>query len=254
MRNISSVSEIMRNVFLDGLLEEINAMPREVTLVAVTKSVGNEETNEIVKAGVRAIGENRVEDAEKKFPHLLEAEKHFIGKIQSRKIRRIVELFDVIQSVGSIEHLQKIEKEAQAQNKLIKVLLQFNISGEKHKGGFNANELKKITVAILNDSLSANSLLRVKLRAGTARELADKSKTVSAVQHVKIIGVMGMASRTDDERIVRKQFSLLKSIRDELRTTHPAITELSMGMSDDYKIALEEGSTMLRIGRALFNS
>ena len=78
---------------------------QKVTLVAVTKSVGVDETNEVIKAGVSAIGENRVEDFEKKIPELLPVEKHFIGQIQSRKIKRIVELFDVIQSVGSIEHL-----------------------------------------------------------------------------------------------------------------------------------------------------
>src|SRR3989338_5220075 len=117
---------------------------QKVTLVAVTKSVGVDETNEVIKAGVSAIGENRVEDFEKKIPELLPVEKHFIGQIQSRKIKRIVELFDVIQSVGSIEHLEKIEKEALAQNKQIKILLQFNISGEEQKTGFKQNEIGKI--------------------------------------------------------------------------------------------------------------
>ena len=217
--------------------------------MAVTKYVGVEETNEVIKAGVRAIGENRVEDSEKKFPHLLPAdstgsprvEKHFIGQIQSRKIKRIVELFDVIQSVGSIEHLQRIENEADKRQKDIRVLLQFNISGEERKGGFNENNLEQIIQAIASKSLSANS-----------RELADRDKIILATHHIKIIGVMGMASHTDDEEIVRKQFGLLKTIRDRLQEKFPKITELSMGMSDDYKIALEEGATMLRIGRALF--
>ena len=125
----------MNNSFLRQLREDMRTVPQKVTLVAVAKSVGIEETNEIIKAGVSAIGENRVEDFEKKLPELLPAdstgspqvEKHFIGQIQSRKIKRIVELFDFIQSVGSIEHLERIEKEALAQNKPIKVLLQFNI-------------------------------------------------------------------------------------------------------------------------------
>ena len=157
------------------------------------------------------------------------------------KIKRIVEIYDVIQSVSTIPHLLKIEEEATRQRKDIRVLLQFNISGEKQKVGFRQDELGEITTS-LNDSLSVNS-----------RELTDERRAISAVHHVKIIGVMGMASRTSDEEIVRKQFRLLKSIRDELRATCPTITELSMGMSDDYKIALEEGATMLRIGRALFN-
>ena len=227
---------------MNDILLKILVLRPNVTLVAVTKSVGIEETNEVIKAGVRAIGENRIEDAEKKFPHLLPVEKHFIGQIQSRKIKRIVELFDVIQSVGSIEHLQRIENEADKQQKDIRVLLQFNISGEKQRGGFNPEELGKIIQAIASDPLSANS-----------RELADKGKIILAIRHVEIIGVMGMASQTNDMAIVRKQFRLLKSIRDELRTTYPAITELSMGMSDEYKIAIEEGATMLRIGRLLFS-
>ena len=226
---------------MNDILLKILVLRPNVTLVAVTKSVGIEETNEVIKAGVRAIGENRIEDAEKKFPHLLPVEKHFIGQIQSRKIKRIVELFDVIQSVGSIEHLQRIENEADKRQKDIRVLLQFNISGEERKGGFNENNLEQIIQAIASKSLSANS-----------RELADRDKIILATHHIKIIGVMGMASHTDDEEIVRKQFGLLKTIRDRLQEKFPKITELSMGMSDDYKIALEEGATMLRIGRALF--
>ena len=208
---------------MNDILLKILALRPDVTLVAVTKSVGIEETDEVIKAGVRAIGENRIEDSEKKFPHLLPVEKHFIGQIQSRKIKRIVELFDVIQSVGSIEHLRKIDNEADKQQKDIRVLLQFNISGEERKGGFIQNDMARIV------------------------------KAIPVIHRVEIIGVMGMASQTNDEEIVRKQFRLLKSIRDELRTTYPAITELSMGMSDEYKIAIEEGATMLRIGRLLFS-
>ena len=219
----------------DYIGERISRVPQKVTLVVVTKSVGIDETNEVIKAGVSAIGENRVEDFERKFPQLLPVEKHFIGQIQSRKIKRIVELFDVIQSVSSIEHLEKIEKEALAQSKPIKVLLQFNISGEGQRGGFKQDELG-------NNSLPANS-----------RELADKGKVILAIHHAEITGVMGMATDTKDSEIVRKQFRLLKNIRDQLQAKFPSITELSMGMSNDYKIALEEGATMLRVGRLLFD-
>jgi len=219
----------------DYIGERISRVPQKVTLVVVTKSVGIDETNEVIKAGVSAIGENRVEDFERKFPQLLPVEKHFIGQIQSRKIKRIVELFDVIQSVSSIEHLEKVEKEALAQSKPIKVLLQFNISGEGQRGGFKQDELG-------NNSLPANS-----------RELADKGKVILAIHHAEITGVMGMATDTKDSEIVRKQFRLLKNIRDQLQAKFPSITELSMGMSNDYKIALEEGATMLRVGRLLFD-
>ena len=230
----SQTKILMNKDVLDAIKDGINKAPQKVTLVAVTKSVGIEETNEVIKAGVSAIGENRVEDFERKFPQLLPIEKHFIGQIQSRKIKRIVELFDVIQSVSSIEYLKKIDAEALAQVKPTKVLLQFNISGEVRKGGFKQDELG-------NNSLPANS-----------RELIGMNQTISTTHHIKIIGVMGMATNTEDGETVRKQFRRLKDIRDQLRARFPEIIELSMGMSNDYKIALEEGATMLRIGRALF--
>ncbi|MDO8561583.1 MAG: YggS family pyridoxal phosphate-dependent enzyme [bacterium] len=230
----------MNRTFLNQLTELIRGTPRKVTLVAVTKGIGVEEMNRAIEAGVNAIGENRVEEFEKKFPLLPPVEKHFIGQIQSRKIKRIVELFDCIQSVSSIEHLERIEKEAVAQNKAIKILLQFNISGEEQKGGFSQEELGEMLIS--NDSLSANSC-----------ELADKDKAISATHDVKIVGVMGIATETKDSEIVRKQFRLLKDIRDRLHAEFPEIIELSMGMSGDYGVALEEGSTILRIGRALFN-
>lgn len=213
----------MNSTFLNQLTEEIRKVPQKVTLVAVTKGIDIDETNGVIKAGVNAIGENRVEEFEKKVPHLLPVEKHFIGQIQSRKIKQIVELFDVIQSVASIEHLQRIEKEAQTQHKNIRVMLQFNISEEEQKGGFGRTDIAYII------------------------------ETLPAIQSAKIIGVMGMATNTQDTEIVRKQFRLLKNIRDQLRTKFPEIVELSMGMSNDYKIALEEGATILRIGRLLFS-
>src|SRR3989344_6046922 len=179
----------MNSAFLNQLKENIGKVTQKVTLVAVTKSVGINETNEVIRAGVKAIGENRVEDAEKKFPHLLPVEKHFVGQIQSRKIKRIVELFDVVQSVSSIEHLERIEKEALAQHKPIKVLLQFNISGEGQRGGFKQDELG-------NNSLPANSReLADEVDIGTCRR-AGMNQTISTIHHIKIIGVMGMASST----------------------------------------------------------
>ena len=117
-----------------------------------------------------------------------------------------------------------LKKRGEYRQSSIKVLLQFNISGEVQKGGFDKSEMGNI------------------------------EKAISKIRGVKIIGVMGMASQASDEEVVRKQFRLLKSIRDELRAIYPTTGELSMGMSDDYKIALEEGSTVLRIGRALFSN
>ena len=210
------------NKRFNKIVEEISVSQREIKIVAVTKNVDTDKTNEIIKDGSTAIGENRVEVLENKLGSLLPVEKHFIGQIQTKKIKKIVGLFDVIQSVGSIKHLKKIHNEAEKQKKDIQVMLQFNISNEIQKSGFEPSDTKQIVLDI--------------------EEIKD----------ARIIGVMGMASFTSDTEVIRKQFQLLRSIRDELRQTNSKILELSMGMSSDYKIAIDEGATVLRIGSILF--
>ena len=187
------------------------------------KNVDTDTTNEIIRDGALAIGENRIEAFEDKEASFLPVEKHFIGQIQSKKIKRIVKLFDVIQSVSSIKHLRKINDEAISQESDIRVLLQFNISGEKQKGGFDPRNTKQIILDIRD------------------------------VHGVLIVGVMGMATDTDDTEIIRKQFQRLRGIRDEFSLVYPECQELSMGMSNDYIIAIEEGASILRIGRVLFD-
>ena len=213
----------VNNANVKTILETLEALPHRVKLVAVTKYVDIKATNEIIATGVTRIAENRIEVAMGKIPELLPCEKHFIGQIQSNKLRRIVSDFDVIQSVGEIEHLQKINAMAKAIGKKINVFLQFNISNEKQKNGFLKNDLP----AIIN--------------------------IVPNIDYISIIGVMGMASQTDNHDTIRNQFHDLKIIRDTFKKKFPNIQELSMGMSNDYKIALEEGSTMVRIGSFLFH-
>ena len=211
------------NKIFNKIIEEINGSQREILLVAVTKNVDIDSTNEIIEDGALAIGENRIETLEDKEKSLLPVEKHFIGRIQSKKIKRIVKLFDVIQSVSSIKHLKIINDEAISQKKDIRVLLQFNISGETQKGGFDPGDIKQIILDIEN------------------------------IKGLRIVGVMGMATDTDDTEIIRKQFQQLRSIRDEFSLVYPDMLELSMGMSNDYRIAIEEGASILRIGSLLFD-
>ena len=162
------------------------------------------------KVGVQRIAENRLDEAREKFPELpAHLEKHFIGKLQSRKIPEIVRLFDVIQSVENLEQAQKIS----AQGKDIQIMLQVNLSGLEQRSGCSPEELPVLREAI------------------------------AALPHVRLIGVMGMASL--DETKVREEFALLKSLQGDL-------PECSMGMSSDWPIAGEEGSTRLRLGRVLF--
>jgi PLP dependent protein len=210
------------NKIYNKIAQEINNSQRKILFVAVTKNVDTDSTNEIIRDGATAIGENRIEAFVDKEAGLLPIEKHFIGQIQSKKIKKIVKLFDVIQSVSSIKHLKKINDEAINQGKDIRVLLQFNISNEMQKGGFDPRDTKQIIL-----------------------DIGD-------IHGVRIVGVMGMATDTDDTEIIRKQFQRLRGIRDEFSLVYPDTIDLSMGMSNDYKIAIEEGASMLRIGSVLF--
>lgn len=197
---------------------------RRVKLIAVTKYFDLPTTQALIQSGVEAIGESRVEKAIEKFPYLPPVERHFLGQIQSKKIKPIVEHFDVIQSVSSNKYLLKIEDVARSMNKKVDVFLQFNISNEAQKSGY-----------ALDDIL-------------------DIEKYLDQLQFIRVVGVMGMASNTSDESVVRAQFVHLRQRRDALQKNHPSITELSMGMSSDYKIAIEEGATVVRIGRGLLQS
>ncbi len=211
------------NKIYNKIVQETHNSNREILLVAVTKNVDTDTINEIIRDGALAIGENRIETFEDKESSLLPVEKHFIGQIQSKKIKKIVKLFNVVHSVSSIKHLIKINNAAIGQSKDIKVLLQFNVSGETQKGGFDPHNTKQII-----------------------SDMGD-------IEGVRIVGVMGMATNTDDTETIRRQFRQLRSIRDEFRTVYPDMVELSMGMSNDYKIAIEEGASMLRIGSVLFD-
>ena len=212
----------MNLAFLDKIQSELQKTPQSARLVAVTKSFDLAQTKTLIEAGVVMIAENRVEQAMEKFPHLpKEIERHFIGRIQSKKIPKLVQWFDVIESVGSIEHLLKIDHEAQKQNKKIRVLLQFNISNEFQKDGFNMNECEKVQASL------------------------------SDLHRVQVIGLMGMATDTDNQDVIHSQFQKLRQLRDQFQKKFPTVCELSMGMSSDYQIALEEGATMVRLGTAL---
>lgn len=212
----------MNLAFYQKLQKQLSSTPQKAKLIAVTKYSEADEINEAISARVNIIGENRLQDAEEKFPHLLQVEKHFIGTIQSKKLRKILELFDVIESLGSYEHLKKLDQIAKEEGKIAKVFLQINISSEKQKSGFHPSELQDIT------------------------------EKVKSMNNICIQGVMGMAEKTDNKMDIRMQFRLAKNIFSELQKTIPTVKDLSLGMSSDYEIALEEGATLIRVGRALF--
>ena len=207
---------------------------KNVTLIAVSKTKSPEEILELYNLGQRDFGENYVQELKEKYEQLpKDIRWHFIGHLQSNKVKLIAPFVFLIHSVDSLRLLKEINKEAKKNNRVIDCLLQVYIAKEETKFGLNEEELKAIIEAI----------------SRTDSEIEGSFKNIC------IKGLMGMASFTDDEETVRNEFKILKSISDKyslLITHHSPFTIMSMGMSADYKTAIEEGSNMVRIGSLLF--
>ncbi|MBP7679275.1 MAG: YggS family pyridoxal phosphate-dependent enzyme [Bacteroidales bacterium] len=213
---------------LEYLLKEI---PAGVKLVAVSKTMPAEVILEAYNAGQLRFAENKSQELTSKQPALPQDIKwHFIGHLQTNKVKYIASFVDMIQSVDSLKLLKEIEKEAAKNDRIIDCLLQFHIAMEETKFGLDQEE----ALAILN------------------------SPAYKECQHIAIKGVMGMASFSDDTALVRSEFRNLRKIFDRLRDdyfgTDPRFCEISMGMSGDYHIAIEEGSTIVRLGTSIFGS
>jgi hypothetical protein len=193
-------------------------LPQEVTLVAVTKTVSADMVRHAFHAGVRHFGENRVQEARDKLPRLVDishqATWHMVGHLQSNKARLCLRLFDWVDSLDSLRLAMLLNRWAESR---VPVLLQVNIAGEGSKSGILPQE--------------------------TAKVLED----VAQLPNLEVKGLMGIAPWTRDEKVVRSAFRHLRRLRDSL-----GLDELSMGMSDDFEMAIEEGATMVRIGRAIF--
>ncbi|MCL6265681.1 YggS family pyridoxal phosphate-dependent enzyme [Flagellimonas myxillae] len=204
-----------------------NALPKEVTLVAVSKTKPVETILEAYEAGQRIFGENKIQEMANKWEALpKDIEWHMIGHVQRNKVKYMAEFVSLIHGVDSLRLLAEINKQAQKHNRIIPCLLQLHIAEESTKFGLDEQEL--------------NELLA--------------SETISGLEHIKIVGVMGMATFTDNKDQIRKEFAFLKSAFERLKMKLPEINTLSMGMSGDYTIALEEGSTMVRIGSSIFGA
>jgi len=212
---------------------------KKVTLVAVSKTKSVEEILELYNVGQRDFGENYVQELTEKYQQLpKDIHWHFIGHLQSNKVKLIAPFVHLIHSVDSEKLLKEINKEAKKNERIIDCLLQVHIAKEETKFGLDENELQQIIQAL---------------------NLANNTNEEKSFKNISIKGLMGMASFTDDEKIVRKEFHSLKTLFDQftihhspLTTHHSPFTILSMGMSADYKIAIEEGSNMVRIGSLLF--
>ena len=197
------------------------SLPKEVTLVAVSKTKPNAEILEAYQAGQRIFGENKVQELVQKSEELpKDIVWHMIGHLQTNKVKFITPFVALIHGVDSLKLLKEINKRATQNNRTINCLLQVHIATETTKFGFGINEVEN------------------------ALSEANKFK------NIKIIGLMGMATFTDDTKQVAQEFKSLKTIFESVKNEH--ITTLSMGMSGDYKLAIEQGSTMIRVGSAIF--
>ncbi len=219
---MSSIHENIAN-----LIQKIDK--KSCKLIAVTKTQPLDKIKEAYQAGCRSFGENRVQELIEKQSHLpSDIEWHMIGHLQTNKVKYIAPFIHLIHSVDSIQLLREINKQAQKHNRIIPCLLQLHIAEEETKFGFSTDELQTIL----------------------------ESREYEKLPHITINGLMGIATLTEDEQVIRKEFQLIKrwfeTIKATYRSPHLIMSELSIGMSHDYTIALDEGSTMIRIGSAIF--
>jgi pyridoxal phosphate enzyme (YggS family) len=212
-----------------NLLGFLSTIPKHVQLVAVSKTKPNEAVQEAYDAGQRIFGENKVQDLSAKAEQLpMDIDWHFIGHMQTNKVKYIAPFVKMIHAVDSIKLLKEINKQALKNNRIIDCLLQFHIAKESTKFGLNINEAEELL----------------------------KNNDLNSLKNINIVGVMGMATYTDDIQQIRAEFKQLNYyfnlLKNDFFNNNSNFKEISMGMSGDYQIAIEEGSTMIRIGTKIF--
>lgn len=208
----------------ENLIQIKENLPQQVTLVAVSKTKPNADILVAYEAGQRIFGENKIQEMVDKHEALpKDIQWHMIGHVQRNKVKYMAPFVALIHGVDSLKLLQEINKQAEKNNRIIPCLLQQFIADEETKFGLDADEIE----TILKDELSN-------------------------LPHVKVVGLMGMATFTNDENQIRNEFKVLKSTFDRMKEIHPDLEIVSMGMSGDYPIAIEEGSTMIRVGSSIF--
>ncbi len=197
-----------------------------VRLIAVTKTYGAEAINEAIDCGVCDIGENRVQEIMEKYDAVKPVRWHLIGHLQKNKVKYIIDKVEMIHSVDSFDLAKEIEKQASKVGKIQKILLEVNVSGEESKFGITVEECPML-----------------------CRQIAQ------SFENVKIEGLMTVAPYTNDEKLLEKVFKGLKNLSDEISAMNiPKVdmTELSMGMTNDYPLAISCGATMVRVGTGIF--
>ena len=217
------------NSIKENYLRIKETIPSDVKLVAVSKFNPADSIRQVYDCGQRIFGESKVQELTEKYNLLpQDIEWHFIGHLQTNKVKYITPFISLIHSVDSAKLFNEINKAAEKENQVIDVLIQIHVAQENTTDGFYPEATLSFIKRVLNEDYS----------------------------FIKIRGIMGMATFTDDEDIVRSEFRILKSLFDEMKnsyfTENKDFDTLSFGMSDDYKIAIEEGSNMVRIGSSIF--
>jgi len=225
METIKNNLEIINEKIKKAALK-VNKNPEEIKLVAVTKTATIEQIEEVINAGVKIIGENRVQDAKEKYQILTAGiEWHLIGHLQTNKVKYAVEIFNCIHSVDSIKLAQEIDKRSKQFGKIMDVLVEVNVSGEESKYGIKPEEVKPFI------------------------------KNISEFLRIKVRGLMTIAPIVKDKEEVRPYFRKLRELSKEIKSKNienVKMDYLSMGMTKDFEIAIEEGANMVRIGRGIF--
>jgi len=219
--NIRSIKENIARI-----AEKVKRNPEEIEIVAVSKTVEVERIKEAIRCGIKIIGENKVKEAEEKFSKIPEKfERHLVGHLQTNKVKKAIGLFDMIQSLDSLKLANEISKRALESGKVMEVLVEVNTSGEESKFGIRPDEV------------------------------LDFVKSTSELKGIKVKGLMTVGLFTSDVEKARPCFRILKELFEKIKSENiPGIDMkyLSMGMTSDYEVAIEEGSNMLRIGTAIF--
>ena len=239
----------------DNLNTLYNALPSGVKLVAVSKFHPVERLMEAYEAGQRIFGENRPQELAAKVPQMpSDVQWHFIGHLQTNKLKLVLPYVSLVQSVDSFHLLEAINKWAVDNGRIINILLELHLGAEETKHGFTEEEIE----SVLSDLPSSKqACMPSSLPAGPSHSCGHgrpqfSAPTPSPAFGVNVIGLMGMATNTDDMSVVDKDFQRIEGLFKRLQAQYPQLTELSIGMSGDWPLAVKHGATMVRIGTDIF--
>jgi hypothetical protein len=209
----------------NNLIKITSQLPEHVTLVAVSKTKPVSDLMEAYQAGQRIFGENKIQEMAEKHEQMPKDIKwHMIGHVQRNKVKYMAAFVSLIHGIENFKTLKEINKQAEKHQRVIDCLLQIKIASEDSKFGMSTNEASDIL----------------------------QSKEFSELKNIKVVGVMGMATFTDNQEQIETEFIQLKTSFNQLKTLHPELKIISMGMSSDYKTAIACGSTMIRVGSSIF--